>query len=96
MKQSILGIEFPNSGDPVNGSAYGVGKMGVTEIKRIDKKGPMDFEPWFQILQGEVVLAEIKESTCNVYYSPPEALSSQDGLEVSEEPLPKSINRNQE
>lgn len=69
LKQAIRTIEYPNSSpNPQDCMSYTVGNGEVTEIRRIEKKGPMDYESWFQVRAGEDVIAEIKESVCNVYY----------------------------
>ena len=69
MKQAIKSIDYPNSSPyPADNMYYGVGNKDVTEIRLIQKRGAMDYEPWFQVRSGEMVIAEIKESVCNVYY----------------------------
>lgn len=65
----ISQIEFPNTVEDEAKTFYIVGQNNVKEIRPIMKAGEMSGIQWFQIIDNDsYVLAEIKESICNVYY----------------------------
>ncbi|MGV9002378.1 MAG: hypothetical protein ACOH18_05500 [Candidatus Saccharimonadaceae bacterium] len=63
----IASIEFPNTVVDEAKTYYVVGPY-VDEIKPIMKAGEMAGVQWFQIIKDGMILAEIKESICNVYF----------------------------
>jgi len=65
----IKTIEFPNTVIDSEKTYYTVGTRRVKEIRTIMKAGEMSGISWFQVIDlNGFVLAEIKESICNVYY----------------------------
>lgn len=66
--KQVKEIAFPNTISDEGKSYYTVGKNGVTEIKQVYQNGEMASIDWFEIYQGEELIAEIKKSICNVYY----------------------------
>lgn len=65
----ITRIDFPNTVEDSAQTSYIVGKNKIIEIKPIMKAGEMSSIQWFQIINMTgYVVAEIKESICNVYY----------------------------
>ena len=63
----IRQIFFPNTEKNENAYGYKIG-MDCDEIKLIKKNGEMAEVNWLQIIKDNKVIAEIKESICNVYY----------------------------
>lgn len=68
MREKIDGISFPNTVKDDEANFITVGSNGVTEIVPILKSGEMSGIQWFQIYKGDLLVAEIKESVCNVFY----------------------------
>ena len=65
----IQQIFFPNTViEDANANRYKIG-MNCAEIKLIKKNGEMAEVNWLQIIKDNKVIAEIKESICNVYYN---------------------------
>lgn len=69
MSKNIIKITFPNTlGDNNEESFnYSVG-VNCEGIKKIIKNGEMATINWFQIIKDGEVMAEIKESVCNIFY----------------------------
>jgi hypothetical protein len=65
--KNIRSISFPSNVADCDKSFINVGRDGVTEIRPIMKSGEMANIQWFQIIKGDIVMAEIKESVCNIY-----------------------------
>ena len=64
--KNIKVIEYPNTAIDCEQSKFMVGR-GCDEIKYINKGGEMGFIAWFQIIKDNKIIAEIKESVCNIY-----------------------------
>ena len=64
--KNIQKIQFPNTCCGYETSSYTVGK-NCNEIRQILKSGEMAGVNWFQIIKDNKIIAEIKESVCNVY-----------------------------
>jgi hypothetical protein len=64
--KNITGIEFPNT---ISGEQTSYYKVGSTcdEIKYFEKSGEMAMIGWFKVIKKGEVIAEIKESVCNIY-----------------------------
>lgn len=67
---SISQIEFPNTVEDDAKTFYIVGDKynNIDEIRPIMKSGEMAGIQWFQVIKDGMVISEIKESVCNVYY----------------------------
>ena len=66
--REIKSISYPNNcQDPQGFNSYTVGSS-CDLIKIITKNGEMASINWFEIYKGGEVIAEIKESVCNIYY----------------------------
>ena len=65
--KNIKEIRFPNTTTEENQTCYKVGFSGVSEIIPIMKNGEMAGIQWFQVVQDGKIIAEIKESVCNVF-----------------------------
>jgi hypothetical protein len=65
--KNVKSITFPNNVVDSEKDYIEVGKNGVTEIRPIFKNGEIALIQWFQIIKGDTVIAEIKESVCNIY-----------------------------
>ena len=63
----IKEIRFPNTAVDGEQSFYSIEK-GCSEIRYISKNGEMASVGWFQVLKGDDIIAEIKESVCDIYY----------------------------
>ena len=63
---NVKSISFPNTIEESKQNTYTVGNS-VDEIIQIGKSGEMAPINWFQIIKGGNVIAEIKESVCDVY-----------------------------
>ena len=73
MDKEIKRIEFPNNVHSEDIVTYTVRKdehiNRVSEIRRIEKReGEMSYIGWFEIWKDGKVIAEIKESVCNIYF----------------------------
>ena len=66
--KNITEIYYPNTAIDENIGSFTVGR-NCDEIKYITKNGEMAAIGWFQIIKDNHVIAEIKESVCNVYGS---------------------------
>lgn len=65
----ISSIEFPNTVIDSEKTYCIVGERDVKEIRPIMKAGEMSGIQWLQVVDVHgFVVAEIKESVCNVYY----------------------------
>ena len=64
--KNIKKIQFPNT-CPDYKADYYIVNQNCDKIKTIKKNGEMDFVNWFQIIKDNKVIAEIKESVCNVF-----------------------------
>jgi len=64
---NIRKISFPNTIADYEQADYVVGN-NCDEIKLIQKNGEMAGIGWFEIRKENEVIAEIKESVCNIYY----------------------------
>lgn len=60
-------VEFPNTENSDEG--YVFSKSCGFSFKGIMKNGEMAAIQWIQIYDGEKLLAEIKESVCNLFYN---------------------------
>lgn len=65
-KRLINSIFFPNTAKASEQSSYTNGKDGI-EIKEIYKNGEMALICWFAIFKDGKLIAEIKESVCDVF-----------------------------
>jgi hypothetical protein len=65
--KNITSIRFPNNQPDSEKTYYEIGKSGVTEIIPILKSGELAGIQWFQIVKGNKIIAEIKESVCDVF-----------------------------
>ena len=61
-------IGYPNTSQSHEEVNYYTVGSNCDEINIIQKNGEMAKVNWFQIIKGEEVIAEIKESVCNVYF----------------------------
>lgn len=66
MENEIKAIHHPNT--DIDQQIYTVGKAGITLIKRIEKNGEMSRVGWFQVIGSGKLIAEIKESVCDIFY----------------------------
>ena len=66
--KKIKSIEFPNTATSIDAMIYTVDK-GCDEIKKITKAGEMANVAWFEVWKDGDIIAEIKESVCNIYYN---------------------------
>jgi len=64
--KNIKEISFPNNCPDENISFFTVGRS-CDEIRQIMKNGEMAGINWFQIIKDGNIIAEIKESICNIY-----------------------------
>jgi hypothetical protein len=64
----IIQIEFPNTVADIDKTFFIVGSNGVEEIRPIMKAGEMSGVQWLQVVKNGHIVAEIKESVCNVYF----------------------------
>lgn len=69
----ITVIEFPNTVEDEAKTFYTVKtddepNGNVDEIRPIMKAGEMSGIQWFQVIKDGYIIAEIKESVCNVYF----------------------------
>jgi len=64
--KNIKTIEFPNTVADIDMRSYEIGK-NCDDIKLIMKSGEMSGIQWFQIIKNNNIIAEIKESVCNLY-----------------------------
>lgn len=64
--KNIKSISFPNTCQDNECTFFIVGRS-CDEIKQIWKNGEMALIAWFQIIKDKKVIAEIKESVCNIY-----------------------------
>lgn len=72
--RNIKQIAFPNNTEDFNKSFYEVGR-NIDKIVPIVKSGEMAGIQWFQLIKDNKIIAEIKESICDIYgedeYTPP-------------------------
>jgi hypothetical protein len=59
-------IEFPNTAVGMDLCSY---SKPTVSFKGIIKNGEMAGIQWIQIYEGEKLIAEIKESICNLFYN---------------------------
>lgn len=64
--KNIKEISFPNTTEGCNRSCFIVG-ISCDEIRQITKNGEMAGIAWFQIIKDGKVIAEIKESVCDIF-----------------------------
>ena len=67
--KNITRICFPNTVDDQGKTCYEVGRFGVEKINTIQKNGEMASIGWIQVIKGGKIIAEIKESVCDIYGS---------------------------
>ncbi len=65
--KNVKGISFPNTVADNDKCFYEVGKNGIEEIRETFKNGEMAAVKWFEIVKDNKIIAEIKESVCDVY-----------------------------
>jgi hypothetical protein len=70
----IFSIEHPNTGAPDERGYYSINDKlkyakKCDEIQRIEKAGEMAMVGWLQVIVNGEVIAEIKESVCDIYYA---------------------------
>ena len=67
----IKQISFPNTVGGGKEYKYTLddSSCGCDEIKRVEKNGEMASIGWFEIWKDGKVIAEIKESVCNIYFT---------------------------
>ena len=66
MDKEITQISYPNTVADIDRYFYEK-KLGY-EIKRTEKNGEMASIGWFEIYKQGELIAEIKESVCDIYY----------------------------
>lgn len=64
----IKSISFPNTVDQSKQCGYRVGTEDIDKIERIPKNGATGTERWFHIFRKGKMIAEIKESVCDIFY----------------------------
>ena len=64
----ITQIEFPNTVADIDKTYYIVAQGKVDEIKPITKNGEMAAIGWFQVIKDGMIIAEVKESICDIHY----------------------------
>lgn len=69
--KNIKEIRFPNNIEGENQNSYRLKTEqrpnGVDEIRPIMKSGEMAGIQWFEIIKDNKIIAEIKESVCDIY-----------------------------
>ena len=64
--KNIKSIHYPNTAIGTEQGHYIIGET-CDEIKQISKNGEMASVNWFQVIRNNQVIAEIKESVCDIY-----------------------------
>jgi len=70
--KKVTSIEFPNTSDENTRERYSINSISISkvdDIKRVTKAGEMANIGWFEVWKNGKLLAEIKESVCNIYYA---------------------------
>jgi hypothetical protein len=84
--RNIKSIYYPNTVKGSEQSIFTIGK-NCDEIKTIPKGGEMGIIQWFQIIKNNKIIAEIKESVCDIY-GEDEVEEIKDVEEVKDDDLP--------
>lgn len=65
----LIEIRFPNTVADYEQGSYKIGNNGVTKIEEIYKAGEMANIRWYAVFKGKDLVAEIKESVCDLFYT---------------------------